>query len=114
MNISFDETVKSRLAALTKNKSADFVLDFDHTLSRENVGQDCCGITRYRVVAVAKGQVPTIFDGKISSNFGDIFYQKWGKMYLDETMQIRMNGTLIEIMGAGELIAPNIELVDFR
>ncbi|MGM9886244.1 MAG: iron-sulfur cluster biosynthesis family protein [Lactococcus sp.] len=114
MKITFDETVSQRLSELKKTIPADLVLDFDHTLSRELVGQDCCGITRYRLVLIEKNQLPDVFDGSIPSNCGLIYYKKWGSMYLDPQMQIRKNGPLIEIMGAGELIAPNIEIVDFR
>lgn len=114
MEITFDEMVKSLLMSLTKTEAADFVLDFDHTLSRTQVGQDCCGITRYRLVAVQHGQVPKDFDAVLPSNFGGIYYKSWGKMYLDPQMKIRKNGSLIELMGDGELIAPNMEIVDFR
>ena len=114
MKITFDETVKNRLAELTKSQAADFVLDFDHTLSRQNWGSDCCGVTRYRIVAVDKGQVPSIFDGIIPSNMGDIYVQNWGRMYLDEAMSIRQNGVFTEFNGAGGQIAPNMEITDFR
>ena len=90
------------------------MLDFDHTLSRENWGSDCCGVTRYRLVAVDKGQVPAIFDGKITSNFGDIYVQSWGEMYLDTEMKIRQAGPFIEFIGNGGQIAPNMEIADFR
>lgn len=114
MNITFDDHVKKRLSVLTENEAADFVLDFNHTLSRKSISQDCCGITCYRIVAVNKGKIPAFFDASIPSNFGPIYYYSWAKMYLDQDMKIRMNGPLIEIMGSGELIAPNIEIVDYR
>lgn len=114
MKITFDDAIKQRLSALTENQPADFVLDFDHTLSRENWGSDCCGVTRYRIVLVEKGQVPAIFDGTIESNFGPIFVQNWGRMYLDEDMSIRLSGPFIEFNGAGGQIAPNMEIADFR
>lgn len=107
MKITFDETVSQRLSELTKTIPADLVLDFDHTVSRELVGQDCCGITRYRLVLIEKNQLRDVFDGSI-------YYKKWGTIYLDPQMQIRKNSPLIKIMSAGELIAPNIEIVDFR
>lgn len=114
MNITFDDAVRDRLLLLKGSHEADLVLDFDHTLSRENIGQDCCGITRYRIVLVEKGSVPEVFNASISSNFGSVYFKEWGQMYLDDEMNIRFNGPLIEIMGRGELIAPNIEIVDFR
>ncbi|WP_205272656.1 iron-sulfur cluster biosynthesis family protein [Lactococcus taiwanensis] len=125
MEITFDETVTKRLLGLmgfqdkkdllTKPSAVDFVLDFDHTLSSEQLESTCCGITRYRIVAVEKGQVPPIFDGQISSSLGPFYCKKWGMMYFDETMNVRLTANhLIEIMGRGEQIAPHIEIVDYR
>lgn len=115
MKITFDETIKKRLIELTELSAADFVLDFDHTLSSENIGSSCCGITRYRIVAVKKGTVPAVFDGRIDSPLGEFFCKKWGMMYFDEEMNVRLtNNRLIEIMGRGEQIAPHIEIVDYR
>ncbi|QPS71995.1 iron-sulfur cluster biosynthesis family protein [Lactococcus garvieae] len=115
MKITFDENVTQRLMAMISDKPADFVLDFDHTLSNETILSSCCGITRYRIVAVDKGGVPSVFDGKISSPLGDIYCKAWGKMYFDQNMQVRVTPNhLIEIMGDGEKIAPHIEIVDYR
>lgn len=115
MKITFDDTITRRLSAMIEDKPADFVLDFDHTLSDETVASTCCGITRYRIVAVNKGQVPAVFDGRIDSPLGDFYCKAWGMMYFDENMYVRMTPNhLIEIMGDGEKIAPHIEIVDYR
>ena len=115
MKITFDDTITQRLLALIEDKPADFVLDFDHTLSSETLLSSCCGITRYRIVAVNKGAVPKVFDGKISSPLGDFYCKAWGMMYFDENMRVRVTANhLIEIMGDGEKIAPHIEIVDYR
>ncbi|RZI48527.1 iron-sulfur cluster biosynthesis family protein [Lactococcus kimchii] len=115
MKITFDAAVTQQLLALTADSAVDFVLDFDHTLSEEVVGSSCCGITRYRIVAVDKGSVPAVFDGQLDSALGKFFCKKWGMMYFDEEMTVRTTANgLIEIMGRGELIAPHIELVDYR
>ncbi len=52
MKLTFDDTITQRLLALIEDEPADFVLDFDHTLSDEILSSSCCGITRYRIVAV--------------------------------------------------------------
>lgn len=115
MKITFDDTVAQRLLTMIKTEAADFVLDFDHTLSKETIASTCCGITRYRIVAVDKGEVPAIFDGKIESPLGFFYCKAWGMMYFDENMQVRITSNhLIEIMGDGEKIAPHIEIVDYR
>ena len=125
MEITFDEKINKILLELTGTKTSeelltkpsavDFVLDFDHTLSNELIDSSCCGITRYRIVAVDKGKVPAVFDGRIASPLGQFFCKKWGMMYFDDKMLVRKTeNQLIEIMGRGEQIAPHIEIVDAR
>lgn len=115
MKITFDDNITKHLSELTESKTGDFVLDFDHTLSTEMIDSSCCGITRYRIVLVDKGAVPAVFDGRIDSPMGEFFCKKWGMMYFDEEMNVRLTANhLIEIMGRGEQIAPHIEIVDYR
>lgn len=116
MIITFDEKVSKKIMEMKSDIPTEIVLDIDHTLydGKELIRQDCCGVTRYRIVLINKNTIPPVFDTKIESNIGDVFFQKWALMYLDPQIKIRQNGTLIEIAGNGELIAPNIELVDFR
>lgn len=115
MEMTFDDTITERLTALQVNPPGDLVLDFDHTLSNDLVQSSCCGVTRYRIVAVDKSKVPDVFDGTIDSPLGKIYCKAWGKMYFDDNMNVRVtNNNLIEIMGDGERIAPHIEIVDYR
>jgi len=110
MKITIDKEIQDRLATFSEAK---LVLDFDHSLSQENVGTDCCGVTRYRLVAVDK--VPAAFDEQIPSNVGPIYYQSWGNMYLDQNMYIRPAvGRLIQLTSDSGQIEANMEIVDYR
>ncbi len=115
MKIKFDE--------LTANKikdwgDVDLVFDFDHTLSETRTSVDACagGISRYRIVAVNKGTVPEIFDASMDSQFGPIFYKKYGSYFFHEEMSTEMDPTyhLIQLKSPAELLSPNLLLVDFR
>jgi uncharacterized protein YqkB len=116
MEITFKNTVKNQILKLIENDSrAKLVLDFDHSLARENVGSDCCGVTRYRTVITDSLPGRPAFDGIINSNLGPVYFKKWGAMYLDEKMTIDRNGCgFIQIQGNGALIAENSEIVDYR
>lgn len=78
MKIIFDKTVSEKLA---KFGNADFVLDFDHELSEKNEAIDACagGISRYRILAIDKGKLPEAFDAHMDSEFGPVYFKKWGK-----------------------------------
>ncbi|MCL2858784.1 MAG: iron-sulfur cluster biosynthesis family protein [Streptococcaceae bacterium] len=115
MNMTFDASIKEQITTMIDGKPVDLVLDFDHTLSHELAESKCCGITRYRIVIADKNSLPDEFDGQFDSELGTFHCKAWGMMYFDEYMNVRKtdNG-LTQIMGAGELIAPNIEIVDYR
>lgn len=114
MKIKFDTAIAEKLGGLLADQSANLVLDFDHTLSRENNGLDCCGISRYRLVLIDKETLPDVFDMEIESSFGPIYFKKWASFYLEENMTIRQKNNLIEFLGDGGQIAPHMEIVDFR
>ena len=117
MNIKFDETVTSRIIALTAEKPADFVFDYDDSMNDAISADACAIVTRLKLIAVDKGQVPDLFDGIIESPLGDLHVKEWGKRFLDENMNMRMtesgNG-LIEIMGDGGILSSNAEIADYR
>ncbi|MFC4652800.1 iron-sulfur cluster biosynthesis family protein [Lactococcus nasutitermitis] len=115
MELKFDETVKNKLTDLTENKPADFVLDYDYSLSDDVAADACAIVDRLRLVALDKGKVPELFDGQISTALGTVYCKEWGKRFLDEDMSMRRTSTgLIEIMGAGGQLSPNAEIVDYR
>jgi uncharacterized protein YqkB len=103
----------SLLKKFKNYQEAKYILDFDHSLSRDHVSTDCCGITRYRLILV--DDVTQIFDAQIQSNLGDVYFKDWGKMYLDENMKLHLleNG-LIEFSSDNNTIAMNVQIFDFR
>lgn len=110
MKIKIEEGLLKRF---NNFETAKYILDFDHTLSREAVSTDCCGITRFRLVLV--DEVPKIFDGQIESNIGTIYFKNWGKMYLDENMKLRpLSNGLVEFISDNSVIAQNVQIFDFR
>ncbi|MDR0199344.1 MAG: iron-sulfur cluster biosynthesis family protein [Streptococcaceae bacterium] len=94
----------------TLPQNAHFVLDFDHSCSRENPACDCCGISQYRLVAVSN--VPEAFDLEISSNIGPIYFQSWAKFYLDQKMTLRKENAILNLVGESGVIASNILIDD--
>jgi len=105
MKITFDEKTANKIKAFG---DVDLVFDFDHTLSEVNTEVDACagGISRYRIVAVEKGNVPEVFDASIDSEFGPIYYKGYTK--------INPSYNLIELRSKAELLSPNLLIVDFR
>lgn len=115
MKITFDPKTEKKIEKL---KNIDLVFDFDHTLSRENISVDGCsdGISRYRIVIVKKGSVPSQFDSHIDSKFGPIYYKGYGHYFFQKEMYTVYNPSynLIELHSTAELLSKNILIVDFR
>ena len=115
MEITFSKEILEKMKTLSADRGGQWVLDFDHSLSRENIFSDCCGITRYRLVLIDRDQLPDVFDGQLTSSLGPIYFKQWGAMYLADKISVRLTDIgLIELVSPGELIAPNMEIVDFR
>ncbi|WP_282674705.1 iron-sulfur cluster biosynthesis family protein [Lactococcus cremoris] len=115
MKITFDEKTAAKIKALG---DVDLVFDFDHTLSEVNTEVDACAgrISRYRIVAVEKGNVPEEFDASIDSEFGPIYYKGYGSYFFQDEMSTKINTSynLIELRSTAELLSPNLLIVDFR
>ena len=115
MKITFDEKTAAKIKALG---DVDLVFDFDHTLSEVNTEVDACagGISRYRIVAGEKGNVPEEFDASIDSEFGPIYYKGYGSYFFQDEMSTKINTSynLIELRSTAELLSPNLLIVDFR
>ena len=111
----FDEKTADKIKAFG---DVDLVFDFDHTLSEVNTEVDACagGISRYRIVAVEKGNVPEVFDASIDSEFGPIYYKGYGSYFFQDEMSTKINPSynLIELRSTAELLSPNLLIVDFR
>lgn len=116
MKIIFDKTVSEKLA---KFDNADFVLDFDHELSEKNEAIDACagGISRYRILAIDKGKLPEAFDAHMDSEFGPVYFKKWGEMFWNaQDLHAKVEGSynLIALKTDGEYLSHNLLIVDYR
>ncbi|MBL3715365.1 iron-sulfur cluster biosynthesis family protein [Lactococcus muris] len=116
MKFIFDKEVGERLV---KFENADFVLDFDHELSEKNESVDACagGISRYRLLAIDKGKLPEVFDAHLDSEFGPIYFKKWGEMFWgSQDLYAKVEGSynLIALKTEGEYLSHNLLIVDYR
>ena len=115
MKITFDEKVTEKLQALG---AVDLVLDFDNTLSAEQISAGSCdaGLANFRLVAIDKGSLPEIFDASLESDLGPVFYKEWGGRFFNGDMLARVEGSygLIALKNAGEYLSLNMTIVDLR
>ncbi|GHU35994.1 hypothetical protein FACS1894193_12980 [Bacilli bacterium] len=113
MKITFDEQILARLADWS---NADLVLDFDNTLGETGRPVEGCSIgTNYRLIAIAKGTVPDVFDITIDSNFAPLHFKKYGEMFLENGMTITENtDKRVQLKAAGEVIDSNVQILDYR
>ena len=114
MKIKFDEKTAEKIKKLGE---VDLVFDFDHTLSEKNTAVDTCagGISRYRIVAVEKGNIPDEFDAMIESEFGPIYYKGYGAYFFQDEMYTVFNSSynLIELRSTAERLSANLLIADF-
>lgn len=116
MKIIFDENVSEKLA---KFEDTDLVLDFDHELSEKHEAVDACagGISRYRILAIDKGKLPEVFDAHLDSDFGPVYFKKWGEMFWNgQDLHAKVEGSynLIALKTDGEYLSHNLLVVDYR
>jgi len=117
MKLTFDETIKKRLAALNVTAPAIWALDYDDSLTPNGVADACDIVTRFRLVALAsKAQLPEEFDAALDTELGQVYYKSWGARFMDPHMKLRLseNGYALEFMGDGGLLSNNAEIVDYR
>lgn len=117
MNITFDDFVQNKIAALKLTAPALLALDYDDSLTPHGEADACAIVTRIRIVALSdKSALPTEFDGSIQSNLGEIAYKSFGQTFLDPNMKMRRaeTGYRIEVMGDGGLLSSNAKIVDYR
>lgn len=113
MKLTLDNAVLARLSDWT---DADIVLDYDQTISENGRPVDGCAIgTRYRLIAIDKGTVPSIFAVTIDSDLSPIYFKKDGLMFLSKDMTLTQTSDFrIQLKDTGALIDSNVQILDLR
>ncbi|MDR0297152.1 MAG: iron-sulfur cluster biosynthesis family protein [Streptococcaceae bacterium] len=113
MNVKFDTNVLDKLSALTADKPAVLVLDYDYSVHADDIPADSCAmISRIRLLLL--DAAPEDFDTKINSNFGVVYAKELAQTFLDPEMSFRRgeNG-LWQVVGSSVLDS-NAQIVDER